>query len=61
MTNRIYVVIEGAGTDDERDIAEFPTLIKADAFIKRTYDEDEIESLQVQIIADDDGERTTEF
>lgn len=59
---RSYIVVENAGGDDPRDIREFETLTKASAFIKRWYDEDEFEDLDVMIFQIlPNGERTTDL
>lgn len=59
---RSYVVVENAGGDDPRDIREFDSLMKASAFIKRWYDADEFEDLDVMIFKVlPTGERTTEY
>jgi hypothetical protein len=47
-----YTVVENAGYEGERDIRSFSNLIRADAFVRRWYDEDEIETLHVAIRKD---------
>ena len=52
MSKHTYQVVEFAGTDDETIVAEYPTIAKAAAYIKRHYGEDEIEELGVDILRD---------
>jgi hypothetical protein len=56
-----YVVIEHAGSDYPVDIREFKSLGEALRFVKHTYEEDELESLDVLVLKDIDGDRTSEY
>lgn len=57
-----WVVVEHAGSDDPVDIREFDSMLKAFAFCKKQYDEDEFNDLDVMVFRIlPDGERTTEF
>lgn len=57
-----WVVVEGAGREDEKEVKAFKHFIDADRWIARTYGEDEIESLGVDVMKLlPDGTLTTEY
>jgi hypothetical protein len=57
-----WVVVEHAGSDDPRDIRFFDSMLKAYAFCKKQYDEDEFNDLDVMVFRVlPDGSYTTEF
>ena len=55
-----YSVIESAGSIDERVFADFRNLEEAQGWMRDAYEPDEIESLNVRIAKDVDGERIYE-
>jgi tRNA(Ile2) C34 agmatinyltransferase TiaS len=60
--NLPWVVVECAGREDEAEVNAFRHFIDADEWIARTYEEDEIEFLGVDIMKRlDDGTLTTEY
>lgn len=57
-----WVIVENAGQDNENEVADFKNFLMAHRFCLRNYYDDELESLNVQIMKrQDDGTLTTEF
>jgi hypothetical protein len=57
-------VVENAGYEGEREIRTFSNLIRADRFVTRWYEPDEIETLHVLIRRDwidEDGKPHSEY
>ena len=56
-----YIIVENSGMENERDVFEASSLAKAIVWIERQYQPDEIDTLNVRICKECDGQRTYEY
>lgn len=58
---KIYVVVENAGYEGECTVFRSPSLDVASRWMNKSYSQDEIQDLHVDIAAEEGGERTYEI